>query len=194
MKILRKVGKSAMLLSNKCSVVASIKVELTFDDNTSKERILSTGDLVSVDYNGGGLRKHVDGKIICISANGTDPNGWYIIVDGSDDFSAGIARFAPTSILNCEIIRKGDTIDIVQSPIGVENIGLIRSKNGYLQYSDDGGITWKEFKNCSHHHCDEIQPQEGTVPIGRPPMPHNDCGCHSTVNNTDDSIEDAVYL
>lgn len=183
-----------MLLSNKCSVVASIKVELTFDDNTSKERVLSTGDLVSVDYNGGGLRKHVDGKIICISANGTDPNGWYIIVDGSDDFSAGKVRFAPTSILDCEIIRKGDTIDIVQTPIGMEGINYIRQVNGYLQYSKDG-YHWMEFRNCRHHHCeDEIQPQEGTVPVGPPPM-HGDCGCATSIaNNTDDPIEDAVYL
>ena len=143
MKSIRKVGRSAMLLSNKCTVEPSIKVELTFDDDTIKERVLSIGDLISVEYNGNGLKQHVDGTIICISANGTDPKGWYIIVDGSDDFASNRVRFAPTSILDVEIIRKGDTVDTVKTPIGIEGIKYLRHVNGYLEYSDDG-ITWKE--------------------------------------------------
>ena len=194
MKSIRKVGRSAMLLSNKCTVEPSIKVKLTFDDDTIKERVLSIGDLISVEYNGNGLKQHVDGTIICISANGTDPKGWYIIVDGSDDFASNRVRFAPTSILDVEIIRKGDTVYTVKTPIGIEGIKYLRNVNGYLEYSDDG-ITWKEFKNCRRRcDCDEIEPQEGTVPMHGHANGNNFCDCDTSVaTSNDDVIEGANY-
>ena len=62
-----------MLMDIKCSVVSSIKVNLLFDDKSTKEALIAIGDLVSIIYNANGLRKHVEGKVIKISAVGTHP-------------------------------------------------------------------------------------------------------------------------
>ena len=77
-----------MLLSINCSVVSSVKVSLTFDDGNKKEGIISVGDLVDIEYNTNGLRKRIYGRVLVVSVNGTDPNGWYLTVDGSDDFQS----------------------------------------------------------------------------------------------------------
>ena len=61
----------------KCSAMASIKVNLEFDDQSKKERVVSIGDLIDVEFNANGLRKRVDGKVLNISTVGTDPKGWY---------------------------------------------------------------------------------------------------------------------
>ena len=124
-----------MLMDIKCSAVTSIKVNLAFDDGSTKERVIGIGDLISVVYNANGLRKHVNGKVIAESAVGTDPKAWYIIVDGSDDFKSDRVRFSPTSILDIEIIRKADQLDFVQTPIGFEGVPYIRIHRGRLQYS-----------------------------------------------------------
>lgn len=126
-----------MLMNVKCSAVASIKVVLTFDDGTIKERIIGTGDLVNIIYNGDGLRRHIQGKVINVSAASSDEKSWYIIVDSSDDFDANMARFSPLSILDCEIIRKNDSLENVRTVLGSEGVPFIRIKDGRLQYSYD---------------------------------------------------------
>ena len=164
-----------------------MKVDLKFDDGSRKERVISNGDIVDIVYNGGGMRKHAQGKVIRISANGTDPNGWYIIVDGSDDFSSDKVRFAPTSILDCEIIRKGDMLDAIQSPLGEQHIPYMRIVKGYLQYSIDG-FTWKEFRNCNRRNPeDDIEDVEGTVPQHKPP--HKPCPPRDIEDNTTSTSE-----
>ena len=87
-----------MLMDIKCSPVTSIKVELKFDDMSTKVCVLGVGDLVDIVYNANGLRKRIEGKVLKVSAVGTDPRAWYIIVDGSDDFDSDRVKFSPMSI------------------------------------------------------------------------------------------------
>ena len=155
-----------MLLNINCSAIASIKVNLTFDDGSTKERVVGVGDLVVVDYNANGLRHHIEGCVVAVSANGTDPNGWYIIVDCSDDFSSNKAKFSPMSILDIEIIRKADTLNVVQTVVGEEGIPYIRIVKGQLQYSKDG-YRWHPIHVRPR---DIIYDAEGTVP-DVPPCP-----------------------
>ena len=186
-----------MLMKNECSVIASIRVLLTFDDGHEKERVISTNDLVEVEYNANGLRKHIIGKVVKVSAVGTDPNGWYIIVDGSDDFDSAKARFSPTAILDVDILRKAYTLDSIQTPLDDTGIPYMRIVKGrYLQWSRDG-VHW--FNLMPHHH---IEPAENPddydgdddkpkppKPRPHPPKPAPD----DDEEPTSDGIEDAEY-
>lgn len=153
-----------MLMDIKCSAVSSVLVNLTFDDQHNKERLIAIGDLIDVEYNANGLRKHIIGKVLKISTIGNDPKGWYIIVDGSDDFAGNQARFSPMNILDVDILRKADTLEIVSTPIGEEGVPYLRIVKGRLQYSKDG-YDWKPIVIDDR---DVIEEQEGTVPIGPP--------------------------
>lgn len=156
-----------MLMNINCSAVTSIKVNLTFDDGRSKECIVSVGDLVDVEYNANGLRKRVEGKVVKVSAVGTDPNGWCIIVDGSDDFDSNKARFAPTAILDIDVIRKADSLDVVQTPLGHDGVQYLRIVKGRLQYSHNG-FDW-HFVRFGRE--DMIEDAEGTYPYVPPIEP-----------------------
>jgi hypothetical protein len=175
-----------MLMDIKCTAVASVAVHLTFDDHSTKDRLLANGDLVDVTYNANGLQKHIIGRVTRISCVGTDPKGWYMIVDGSDDFSGRVARFSPASILDCEVLRKADSIRVVRTPVGAEGVPFLRIMKGRLQYSVDG-FNWVPIRIDDK---DIIEDQSGTVPIPptgdtRPEEP--------TTDDSDTGIEDAVY-
>ena len=168
-----------MLLDIKCSVVSSIKVALRFDDGSKKEGILAIGDLVDIEYNSNGLRKRVYGRIINISAVGTDPNGWYLTVDGSDDFQSVTVRFSVMGIIDFTIIKKYDTTNVVETPVDKTAVQAIKVVDGFLYYTQDG-IHWLKPRtklNDSH-----IQQEEGTVPMGPRPVPH--------VHHDEDLLED----
>ena len=167
-----------MLLDIKCSVVSSIKVALRFDDGSKKEGILSVGDLVDIEYNSNGLRKRIYGRIINISAVGTDPNAWYLTVDGSDDFQSTTVRFSVMGILDFVIIKKYDSSNIVETPLDPTGIAMLKIVDGYLYYTQDG-IHWHRPRIDRN---DVIKPEEGTVPIGPPPIPH--------IHHNEDLIED----
>lgn len=170
----------------KCSAVTSIKVKLTFDDGSVTENVIALGDLIDVEYNANGARKHACGKVLVVSAIGTDPKAWYIIVDSSDDFESNKARFAPTSILSLEIIRKADTLENVKTVAGDCAVPYLRIVHGRLQWSRDS----YEWHPINVDERDIIEDQEGTVPVVDPdpqpeprpaPRPH------------DDGIEDANW-
>ena len=193
LKIYRKDGKSDMLLDIKCDAVTSIHVHLTFDDEMVKDCIVANGDLVDVCYNANGLRKHIIGRVVNISAVGPDPVGWYFVVDGSDDFEGRFARFSPMNILNIDILRKADMEKFVRTVIGDSAVPYLREVKGRLQYSKDG-IDWKPIKMDDR---DIIEDQEGTVPINpvfcdheHAPRPHHN---NSEEAPADDGIEDAVW-
>lgn len=152
-----------MLMDIKCSTVTSIKVDLTFDDGSTKERVVGTNDLIEVEYNANGLRKRVEGKVLKVSATGTDPRSWYIIVDGSDDFDSDRVKFSPMSILDLEVIRKAETLEYVQTVVGEGGVPYLRINEGRLQWSKDG-YDWHSINVDSR---DIIEDQEGTVPIPR---------------------------
>ena len=187
LKIYRKEGKSDMLLDIKCDAVTSIHLHLTFDEEKVKDCIVAMGDLVDCLYNANGLRKHIIGRVVNISAVGSDPNGWYIVVDGSDDFEGKRARFSPMSVLNIDILRKADMEIIVRTVIGDGAVPYLREVKGRLQYSKDG-LNWKPIKFDDR---DIIEDQEGTVPAG----PHDNCRPEDPRETTpeDDDIEDAVW-
>lgn len=168
-----------MLMDIKCSMVPSIRVQLKFDDGRTKDQTLGVGDLIDLLYNSNGLRKHIVGKIIQINTNGSDPKGWSIIVDGSDDFDSEVARLSPMSILDVDIIRKNGSTRVVSTPIDDTGIVAIRINRGRLQYTRDG----KHWRNIK---IDDIDIIPGTDIIvdedGRPdptgeghgPQHHND--------------------
>lgn len=179
-----------MLMDIKCSAITSICVNLTFDDHSHKTRVIGLGDLIAVEYNANGLRKRAEGKVICVSAVGADPKAWYIIVDSSDDFDSNKAKFSPMSILDVDVIRKADTLDLVRTPIGQDGVPYIRIRKGRLQYSKDG-FDWHNIRLDSK---DIIEDAEGTVPVNPPYFPphHNTCTEDQPVT-PDDGIEDANY-
>ena len=173
-----------MLLDIKCDAVTSIHVRLTFDDDKTKDCIVAIGDLVDCCYNANGLRKHVIGRVVKVSAVGNDPAGWYITVDGSDDFEGKFARFSPMNILNIDILRKADMEKIVCTPLGDNAVPYLREVKGRLQYSKDG-LNWKTIRINDR---DIIEDQEGTVPV-------NPTYCHHNHEEApaEDVIEDAVW-
>lgn len=186
-----------MLLKNECTQVSSILVKLFFDDETLKIRLISIDDLVDITYNANGIRKRILGRVSNISTVGTEPSNWYIIVDGSDDFASERVRFAPNTILDCEVIRKASMDNFVKTPKDSDHASpYIRVNKGRLQYSTDG-IEWNSIKINEEDiiYGGGIEPQEGTAPIGpppgrpprpRPPKPPVDDG-------DDDEIIDANY-
>ena len=159
-----------MLMNIKCEAVTSVAVHLTFDDGSTKHCLIANGDLVDIEYNGNGLRKRVEGKVLRVSATGSDPKSWYIIVDGSDDFDSNQSRIAVMSILDCEIIRKANTLKIVQTPLGAEGVPYIRVIKGRLQYSKDG----QKWSPIHIDNRDIIKDEEGTIPDFNDPVPCSD--------------------
>lgn len=131
-----------MLMSVKCSAVVSVGVTLTYDDNFTKNEVISVGDFIYVEFNKNGLRQRAEGKVIYINASGTDPKSWYIILDKSEDFESAQVRFCPQNILDLHIIRSGATIKNVKTTNDRYACPYIRIVKNRLQYSIDG-IHWK---------------------------------------------------
>lgn len=137
-----------MLMNIECSIVQSLKVSLTFDNGKTKEREIATGDLCYFEFNKNGKRKTIEGKVTKIGLSNTvDSKSWFIIVDGSLDFSGQMERFCPNQILDVDIIQKHDTVDYVATPNDSTRITNIRLFDGCLQLSTDGGYSWVIPKN-----------------------------------------------
>lgn len=169
-----------MTLDCKVEVFQSLMVHLLFDDESTKDRLVALHDLIDVTWNGNGARKHIIGRVATISANGSNHNDWYMIVDGADDFESRREKISPYQILDLDIIRKADSETIVRTVKGDQAVPYIRINHGRLQYSIDG-FNWKRIKIDGE---DIIEDQEGTVPlVGQPPV---------QLDSSDD-IEDAVY-
>lgn len=136
------------LMNIECSVIESLKIALTFDDNKVKEREIAVGDLCSFEFNKNGRRKMIEGKIIKIcAADVTNTSSWYIIVDGSMDYFGQMERFCPNQILDVDIIQKHDTLQYISTPNDSTRISSIRVVEGVLQVSTDGGYSWFTPKN-----------------------------------------------
>lgn len=149
-----------MLMDIKCSTVASVAVHLTFDDNTVKDLTLAAGDLVYIEFNKNGLRRSVEGKIIKVSCVGSDPKGWYIIVDGSENYDSAQCKISVNNILDCEVIYKNSNINCIQTPKDNTGISFLRVVKGKLQYSNNG----TEWHNIDMRDKDFIKDEEGTIP------------------------------
>ena len=163
-----------MLLDIKCSVVNSIKVNLTFEDGAPKERVISLYDLIDVTFNQTGVKRNVEGRVVKINVEDCDPKRWYIIVDAADDFASKQYRFSPMNILDLEIISKKDAEKYIFSPSDYTNIMGLRIVKGRLQYTQNG-VEWHPFKFDSR---DIIYDEEGT------------CACDPHHHGFDDGIRD----
>lgn len=159
-----------MLMNIKCSAVTSIQVFLKFDDESTKNVVVSKGDLIEVEFNQNGLRKHVEGKVLKICTNSGDPKGWYIIVDSSDDFESSQAKFSPMNILDIEIIQRADAVRYIETPSDCTGIRGLRVVKGRLQYTIDG-FNWNELYIDKTNVL--IKDEVGTVPDGT----YTDCNC-----------------
>lgn len=153
-----------MLLDIKCSTVVSIKVNLTFEDNTTKERVIGVGDLVDVEFNNNGTRKEIEGRVVKIYSEGPDPKKWYIIIDAADDFQSKQYRFSPINILDLEVVQKKDATQYIYSTNDYTNIKGLRIVNGRIQYTQNGH-DWHPTKMDPR---DIIQDEEGTEPYFLP--------------------------
>lgn len=149
-----------MLLNINCRAVSSVEVCLKFDNETSKDVLISHGDLIDVEFNQNGLRKRIQGKVICIKTCGPDPKAWSIIVDGSDDFESTQARFSPMSILDVTILRKADSVKYIETPNDYSGIMGLRIMDNILQYTVNG-YTWENVRIARPTN---IKDEEGTVP------------------------------
>lgn len=167
-----------MLMDIKCSAAISIDLKLTFDDGSIKYRNVAVGDLIDVDFNKNGVRIHTIGKVFKIVAEGSNPEAWAIYLDSSDDFSGTQYRFAPTAILDLEVIMKKDATKYIATTNDYTSICALRVVRGRLQYTQDG-INWFPIR---FDHSSLIKDEEGTVPEF-PGHPHPD-------NNDDDVIRD----
>ena len=133
-----------MLMDICVSAVVSAGIDLRFDDGKVKHCEIGKGDLVSIDYNFNGYRRHVEGKVCKVYCAGSDPKDYYLIIDGSDDFKSQQVRFSIMSILDCEVITKACMMQNIYSPNDITNIKGLRVLNSRLQYTTDGR-NWNYF-------------------------------------------------
>ena len=147
-----------MLMNIKCKPATSLDLELKFDDNSVKKCQISVGDLVYIEYNKNGCRRRVEGKVLKISTNGTDPKQYYIIIDGSEDFESTQVRICPMNILDCEVIAKASHLNGITTPKDGTGIPFLRQVNGLLEFSRDG----KEWLRLKLIPDEPIKPENGT--------------------------------
>lgn len=135
-----------MLQDIKCSTVLSFRIDLKYDDcRADKSVVIGVGDLVDVDFNYNGCRKHnVEGRIIKLYAEGTDPKKWYILLDSADPYNSETYKFSPLNILDIVVIQKKDALQYIASTNDYTNIKGLREVKGTLQYTKDG-INWLPF-------------------------------------------------
>lgn len=136
-----------MLLKVDYSVIESLRVVLTFDDDSVKVREISEGDLIRATYNDNGRRKEIEGKIIKIGINHNpctcSKNSWYVIVDGSMSYCGDRVRFSPANLLDLDIILKHTDVELVGTPSDSDtSISMIRVNDNVLEVSRDHGLHW----------------------------------------------------
>lgn len=169
-----------LLMDINCSAVTSVNVHLKFTDNSTKDRTISKGDLIEVEFHLDGLRHHVTGRVLKVYApSSTDPKNWYIMVDSSDACDAAQYRFCPMNILDIEILLKADAVRCVETPKDITGIKALRAVKGRLQFTMDG-INWLPVVVDREN---VIIDESGTCP---------DLGLGETPNDPDDVILDEV--
>jgi hypothetical protein len=152
-----------MVRDIKCNTIVSVEVHLTFDDGNTKDRIISTNDVIEVEYYQNGCRRNITGKVRKISCDASDPKGWYVIIDGSSDFDCIQVKICPMNILDLEILVKNDRVTSIQTPDDNTGIPFMRIVKGRLQYSMTGAEgTWR---NIVINRDNIIKDESGTVPL-----------------------------
>lgn len=137
-----------MLMKIGCEAKTSLTISLTFDDETTKTRVLEEGDYVTIVYNKDGVSSTVTGTISYIRANPyaekIDRSEWYIMV-ACTTCSSGIAKISPLKILDVDIIKKAvPMIGVSTQDDDTHRITHIRVNTaGKFEFSVDNAATWK---------------------------------------------------
>lgn len=139
-----------MVMKIGCEVEQSLVITLSFDDETTKTRVINKGDYVSIAYNKNGTRRVVNGAVTTIYANPyngkVSRKDWYVIV-ASDDVMEGIGsaavRISILNILDVEVLKTNDNHREVRTPNNNTRVTDIRVKGNYLQISQNGGRSWR---------------------------------------------------
>lgn len=162
-----------MLQEIRCSTIVSFKIDLKYDDaRANKSEVVSVGDLVDVDFNYNGCRRMIQGRVIKIYAEGTDPKKWYMIVDSAEAFCSDTYKFSPMNILDITIIKKHDATQYIFSTNDYTNIKGMRVVQGQPQYTQDG-VNWLPFFIDPRYIIEEdtAAPGTGTGTYGGGPVP-----------------------
>lgn len=178
-----------MLMDVQCSATTQVTVNLRYDDNRNETYTIGKGDIVEISYNRNGLRSTIEGKVVRVSCVGTDPKGWFIMIDGSNDFESEKVRICPTSILACEIIQSASEIKYIATPRGRKStIAALRVIKGRLEYSQNG-YEWSPIlinaSNVVYGGTCPNPDDENNVTQDPSCDSSCTCGCHSS-----DMIED----
>lgn len=174
--LLRKEGNEIMLLNNTVSIVQNLKIELTFDDNSKKEREIGVGDLIHVEFNDSGMRKSVEGKVLKIGTgiNTVRQESWFIIVDGSLSFSGETFRFNPNKIIDLDIIQKKHDVPYIMTTNDSTRVTNLKVEDGILKVSKDNGYSW--FTPNLNNMIQEEEGSDGDDNDSCCPPPKPDCG------------------
>lgn len=126
-----------------CEIEQQLVITITFDDETTKSRVISKGDYISIAYNKNGMRRVINGIVTTIYANPYNPkisrNDWYIILSGDD---GGVAKIPINNILDVEVLKQNKFDATVRTPNNSTRVTTIRIYEGTFQVSQDGGHTW----------------------------------------------------
>ena len=157
-----------MLVDIKCSAIVSLKIDLTYDDSrANKSEVVSVGDLIDVDFNYNGCRvNNVEGRVLKIYAEGSDPKKWYILLDSADPFESKTYKFSPMNILDLTVIQRESATQYIYSTNDYTNIKGMREVKGTLQYTKDG-VNWIPF----HIYPEYIIEDESYGTRPKPPIP-----------------------
>lgn len=137
-----------MVMKIGCEVEQSLVITLSFDDETTKTRVISKGDYVSIAYNKNGTRRVVNGAVTTIYANPyngkVSRKDWYVIIANDEGQGLGGAvRISILNILDVEVLKTSNNSRNVKTPNNNTRVTDIRVKGNFLQISSNGGRSWR---------------------------------------------------
>lgn len=133
-----------MLLSIKYDVINSLVIKLRFEDGSTKEEVVSVGDIVNCTYNRNGVRRTVEGTVKQINSD-VNPCGnqrWYLYIDSSSYGKACVDKVEVDKILDMDVLRKGAGLLSIHTPANKMRVTDFRLAGDYLQVSSDYGKHW----------------------------------------------------
>ena len=140
-----------MVMQIGADVETSLKLTMTYDDNSSSTKVFSVGDFISVDFNKDGLRRTVCGTVNAIHA---DPyNGrlsrkdWYIVLHSDSRTKqecgfVGALKIRVLEMIDLTVLSRAKQINYVNSPNDETNITDIRFFEDKFQISQNDGASW----------------------------------------------------
>ena len=141
-----------MLLNNEYTIVPSLRLTLTYDNDVRRVITVKTRDTIDCSYKKNGELFNIIGVVTKIGCNfnsslGSVGTTAYLQVDGSSEYAGQVEYIQPNQIYNLNILCTTDTIENVVCSVDNETqrIMLIRENEvGVAQYSIDG-LNWRPF-------------------------------------------------